>query len=288
MVAIGGGTIRIDVNFHRRECGSYQSEAVKQSIGYPKKTAPDRKVTLSAYGIDLAPVTKEQYEKFLRASRYKPRHDKNFLKHWVNGEPPVGKEDHPVVYVDLEDARAYAEWAGKRLPTEEEWQHAAQGPKRLKYPWGNEWNADLCNGANGKDTTSVHEYPEGRSPFGCYDMCGNTWEWTESERTDGRTHFCVVRGGSYFEARGSKWYAPGGAQPCNRAAKFLLMWPGLDRCSTIGFRCVVDMAGEVGEAKVKKGTGAREEKGTSLIIVRSKSGSDYNGTVNVSLARELS
>ena len=90
----------------------------------------------------------------------------------------------------------------------------------------------------------VHAFPEGRSPFGCYDMCGNTWQWTESERSnDGRTRFCFVRGGSFFRPRGSAWYTDGGPLPCNRAAKILLMWPGLDRCSTIGFRCVVDKSG---------------------------------------------
>jgi len=73
-------------------------------------------------------------------------------------------------------------------------------------------------------------------------VCGNTWEWTESERADARTRFCIIRGGSYFKAKGSHWYADGGPRPCNFAAKFLLSWPALDRCATIGFRCVVDLA----------------------------------------------
>jgi len=147
-----------------------------------------------------------------------------------------------VVYVDLEDARAYARWAGKRLLTEEEWQYAAQGPAALKYPWGNEMLPGRCNdGSTTQDTTNVWAYPEGRSPFGCYDMCGNTWEWTESERSDGRTRFCIIRGGSYYKAHGSGWYTDGGPMPTHHAAKFLLIWPGLDRCATIGFRCAVDL-----------------------------------------------
>ena len=227
MVAIDGGTIEINVRFRKRECGMYQ-------------TPLQRKVKQSAYGIDLAPVTNKRYAEFLKASGYKPRFGTNFLKHWVNGKPPAGKEDHPVVYVDLGDARAYAKWGGKRLPTEDEWQYAAQGPERLKYPWGNEMKPKACN-SGGKGTTGVYAYPDGRSPFGCYDMCGNTWEWTESRRSDGRTRFSVIRGGSHYRARGSHWYAQGGPKTCNYAAKFLLMWPGLDRCSTIGFRCVVDV-----------------------------------------------
>jgi formylglycine-generating enzyme required for sulfatase activity len=208
------------------------------------KSPTERELEQSAYAIDLTPVTNAQYAEFLKDSGYTPRHDENFLKHWGDGKVPAGKEDHPVVYVDLDDARAYAKWAGKRLPTEEEWQHAAQGPKRLKYPWGRKMKSNVCNNGKSKGTTSVYAFPEGRSPFGCYDMCGNTWEWTESERSnEGRSRFCYIRGGSFYKAKGSGWYANDGPQPCGRAAKFLLVWPGLDRCSTIGFRCVVDLAG---------------------------------------------
>jgi len=213
--------------------------------GFHWKTPTERDLELSAYAIDLTPVTNKQYAQFLKDSGYKPRHDENFLKHWTDGKVPAGKEDHPVVYVDLDDARAYARWAGKRLPTEEEWQYAAQGPKHLKYTWGRKMKSNVCNdGQRSKGTTSVYAFPEGRSPFGCYDMCGNTWEWTESERSnEGRTRFCYIRGGSFYKAKGSDWYTIDGPQPCNSAAKFLLVWPGLDRCSTIGFRCVVDLSG---------------------------------------------
>ena len=144
-----------------------------------------------------------------------------------------------MVYVVLEDARAYAAWAGKVLPTEEQWQYAAQGPSALRYPWGEVMESGRCNGGETGTTTSVTAFPDGRSPFGCYDMCGNTWEWTESERSDGLTRFCMIRGGCYYTAQGSHWYMDGGPQPANFAAKFVLMWPGLDRCATIGFRCVV-------------------------------------------------
>ena len=103
--------------------------------------------------------------------------------------------------MSLEDARAYAAWAGKRLPREEEWQFATLGNRDRNYPW----------------------------------------EWTESERSDGRTRFAILKGGSYYRVIGSEWYADGGAQANDFAAKFLLMYPGLDRCATIGFRCAVDL-----------------------------------------------
>ena len=159
----------------------------------------------------------------------------------MNGAPPAGKEEHPVVYVDLDDARAYAAWAGKRLPTEEEWQYAAEGQDRSRYPWGSAIRPDVCNAGERGGTTPVRAFPKGRSPFGCYDMCGNTWEWTESERSEGRTRFAMIRGGSFYEARGAHWYMDGGPQPGNFAAKVLLMWPGLDRCGTVGFRCAAGL-----------------------------------------------
>ena len=99
-----------------------------------------------------------------------------------------------------------------------------------------------CNTGHPADTTPVKAFAEGRSPFGVYDFCGNVWEWTESERSDGQTRFCILRGGSLYRAAGSDWYADGGPQPCYFAAKFLLMWPGLDRCATMGFRCAADLA----------------------------------------------
>jgi len=240
MAAVPAASFRMKVEFQVRECGFYESRS--DMLGSTKLHQPvvfERDVSLKPYAIGLTPVTNAQFARFLESARYEPRHKENFLRHWIDGAPPSGKEDHPVVYVDLDDARAYARWASKRLPSEEEWQYAAQGPDGLRYPWGNEMKEGVCNA--GGDTTSVTAFPDGRSPFGCYDMCGNTWEWTESEHSDGRTRFCILRGGSHYAAKGSQWYADGGPKPANFAAKFLLMWPGLDRCATIGFRCAVSL-----------------------------------------------
>jgi len=250
MIAVPAASFDMQVKFTAREVGSYQ-------------TPQRRKVELAPFAIDETPVTNAEFARFLRESDYKPKCPENFswgqpLKYKIAwrllfcilradpdaGAPPKGREDHPVVYVGLDDARAYAKWAGKRLPTEEEWQYAAQGPKGLAYPWGNDFDPARCNGGQaGNGTTPVRAFPAGRSPFGLYDLCGNTWEWTESERSDGRTRFCILKGGSCFKAKGSGWYTDGGPQPANLAAKFLLMWPGLDRCATIGFRCVADLEG---------------------------------------------
>ena len=110
------------------------------------------------------------------------------------------------------------------------------------YPWGAEMKPNVCNDGSTGTTTAVGMYNEGHSPFGCYDMCGNIWHWTESERTHDQVRFCILKGGSYYKAEGSYWYADGGPQPCNFAAKYIFSWPGLDRAATIGFRCVVDLA----------------------------------------------
>jgi len=239
MVEIGPAAFEMSVEYRVRETGFYDPQEYTVGRGFtlhrPARTA--HPVSLDRYAIDLAPVTNAEFSEFLRRGGYRPKHPENFLKHWSNGAPPPGQEDHPVVYVDLDDARAFAAWAGKRLPTEEEWQYAAQGPAGLRYPWGNEMKPGACNDGETGGTTSVRAFPGGRSPFGCYDMCGNTWEWTESERSDGRTRFCIIRGGSFYKAKGSAWYMDGGPQPADFAAKFLFTWPGLDRCATIGFRC---------------------------------------------------
>jgi formylglycine-generating enzyme required for sulfatase activity len=101
--------------------------------------------------------------------------------------------------------------------------------------------AGVCNLGESGGTTPVTQFPAGRSLFGGYDFCGNVWQWTESEQTEGRTRFCMIRGGSYYAAQGSLWYVDGGPRQASFSTKFLLMWPGLDRCGTIGFRCVVDL-----------------------------------------------
>jgi len=245
MVEIPAARFTMTVEFRVRECGFYASSEEGGLVGTDlnQNRQFTREVNLQRYAIDETPVTNAQYFEFIKSSRYRPRQPENFLRHWTNGTPPTGAEDHPVVYVDLEDARAYARWAGKRLPIEEEWQYAAEGPAHHQYPWGDAMRTNVCNDGHTNRTAAVKSFPAGRSAFGCYDLCGNAWHWTESERRDGRTRFCILKGGSWFQAQGSPWYADGGPVPCRFAAKFLLMWPGLDRCSTIGFRCVADLVG---------------------------------------------
>lgn len=234
--------------FTVRECGFYDVPGVTppslRFVNLHKDWSVTRPVSIVPFAIDKTPVTNRQFAAFLNATGYKPACADNFLAHWICGTIPAGLEDHPVVWVDLTDARAYATWAGKRLPTEPEWQHAAQGVEGRRWPWGSEWNANACNDGQFGGTTPMRQFSQGATPEGVYDLCGNVWEWTESEYTDGRTRFAILKGGSYYKVHGSVWYADGGAKPNDFAAKFLLMYPGLDRCATVGFRCAVSLTAD--------------------------------------------
>ena len=113
------------------------------------------------------------------------------------------------------------------LPTEEEWQLAAQGADGRNWPWGRDYDPARCN-TTGR-AAAAKSYAAGKSPYGCYQMTGNVWELTESERTDGHSRFLILRGGCFLNVTGSPWYMTGGPRPLDYHAKFLQMWPGLDR-----------------------------------------------------------
>jgi len=207
-------------------------------IPYPEDRGP-RLLAMKRFFIDTYPVTNADYAKFIAASRYAPKDTVNFLRHWKGGRPPAGLENHPVVWVSLEDARAYARWAGKRLPTGMEWQYAAQGTDGRKYPWGNEPDSTKCNTGLGH-TTPVNAYPAGGSPFGVMDLVGNVWQLTNDVYDDESYYFVLMRGGSFYRPSSSIWYLQGGPAPVEREQMLLLVSPGFDRSATVGFRCVKD------------------------------------------------
>ena len=235
----------MDIRFRQRECGFYPADGVTDisyTMALDQGGAARQKIRLYPFAMDETPVTNAQFNSFLKATGYRPKFPENFLRHWAGGDPPKGQEDHPVTWITLEDAREYARWAGKRLPTEQEWQWAAQGGEKARpWPWGDQYDAGLCNNGQSGGTTMVRQFEKGRTAEGLYDMCGNVWQLTESERSDGHNVYCILRGGSWYQTHASGWYADQGPQQTNFAAKYLFTWPGLDRCATVGFRCVVDM-----------------------------------------------
>jgi gamma-glutamyl hercynylcysteine S-oxide synthase len=207
-------------------------------IPYPDTKRPQN-MDMPRFYMDRYPVTNAQFQDFLKASKYRPQDGSNFLKHWENGKPPAGRENHPVVWISPEDARAYAAWAGKRLPTEAEWQYAAQGTDGRKFPWGNEMEPDRCNDRLNR-TTPVDAYPAGASPFGVMDLVGNVWQLTGDFYDNGVYAYTIIRGGSHYAPETSVWYVKSGPLAVDRVQIHLLVAPGLDRSATVGFRCVKD------------------------------------------------
>tara|TARA_R110000772_G_scaffold110305_9_gene213874 strand:+ start:926 stop:3091 length:2166 start_codon:yes stop_codon:yes gene_type:complete len=213
---------------------------------YPWENLPRRAhnhhMDITRFFIDQYPVTNADYYKFVTATDYSPQDDFNFLKDWVDGKPKKGWENKPVTWVSIEDARAYASWANKRLPNEWEWQYAAQGTDGRLFPWGNSWDVKAVPAINHqrdlRAPANVDEHPIGASPFGVMDMVGNVWQWT-NEFVDEHTRAAALRGGSSYHPATSHWYFPQAYQ-LDQHGKYLLMAPCKDRSGMLGFRCVVD------------------------------------------------
>jgi serine/threonine-protein kinase len=175
-----------------------------------------RAVYLDAFYIDRTPVTNRDFMTFLEVTGYRPNDPEagRFVPHLLGGRLQKREENHPVVYVSWLDARAYALWAGKCLPSEAEWEKAARGVDGRKYPWGraepSKRRANYGN-ENGR-TAPVGSYPEGASPYGVLDLAGNVWEWCEdfddptfyadgppnNPRNEHPGERLVMRGGSYM------------------------------------------------------------------------------------------
>jgi iron(II)-dependent oxidoreductase len=215
-------------------------------VQYPWEDTPRRfhehEMTVAPFYIDKFPVTNAQFKQFLDATHYAPKDQINFLRDWHNGAFPSGWDNRPVTWVSLEDARAYASWAGKRLPHEWEWQLAAQGSDNRRYPWGSDWiYANVPTPVTGRTMTGpdpVDAHLAGSSPYGVMDMVGNVWQWTD-EYVDEHTRAAIVRGGEYYQPQGSIWYFPLAFSNFEHG-KLLLMAPGYDRSGGVGFRCVKD------------------------------------------------
>ena len=216
-------------------------------VQYPWEDSPRRHhlhtVHEDSFWIDQYPVTNSEFKKFLDATHYHPKDDLNFLRDWHDGTYPSGWGNKPVTWVSLDDARAYAAWAGKRLPHEWEWQYAAQGSDERLYPWGNTWDDSAVpapdRGRALRSPDDVDAHPRGNSAFGVADLVGNVWQWTD-EFADEHTRAAILRGGSYYQPQGSVWYFPQ-AYRLDQHGKLLLMAPSKDRAGTLGFRCVKDL-----------------------------------------------
>ncbi|HTW07077.1 MAG TPA: SUMF1/EgtB/PvdO family nonheme iron enzyme [Acidimicrobiales bacterium] len=205
--APGDGPRSLTVRYRLRECGMDGPAPLANSVLPHLHTVvtEQRRLTVAACEVDPRPVTNADFQAFLASTGYRPHCSDNFLRHWAEQMSPYPDDAAgPVVFVDYDDAWSYCRWVGKRLPTAEDWQVAME---------------------------------EGRAGHGS----GRVWEWTAPEFSDGHTRYCVLKGGSDYQALGSDWYADGGPRAPDWRAKFVRSWPALDRCATVGFRGARDI-----------------------------------------------
>ncbi len=169
---------------------------------------PLHRVYLEAYWIDQTEVTNKQYLTCVEDGGCQPPDGAQYYR-----DETIS--DHPIVYVSWFDARDFCSWAGKRLPTEAEWEKAARGTDARNYPWGDTPpNKNLVNYFDHvHQTTPVGSYPAGASPYGVLDMGGNVWEWvndwyaTDYYQTSNRKNPPGPKTGDRKVLRGGSWFS---------------------------------------------------------------------------------
>ena len=214
--------------------------------GYFEDEVPKQHLQLPAFCIDQFEVTNSQFNQFVEDTGYMTTAEKRgtsdtwndqgriwnrnvFDVDWLHPSGPAsninGLENHPVVHVSWYDAKAYCEWAGKRLPTKEEWEKAARGTEGWLYPWGNDWDPNRLNfyAVKPPSTKPVGTYPTGISPYGAMDMLGNVLEWVDGDPANSEK----------LERRGGSW---GSVQVYLHVAWRNYADPDYTQSAT-GFRC---------------------------------------------------
>ncbi len=220
-------------------------------VNAPADQRPARKVQVDAFYIDKHEVTNAQFQEFILADGYNKRQfwtkdgwdyiqKERFYfsypaKKKYRIDKPLGfgnnvistAPDHPVIGVSWYEASAYAKWAGKRLPTEAEWEKAVRGTDARLYPWGNEFDFSKLNYfPHHEKLLPVGSFPDGASPYGVLDMAGNVAEWC-ADNTQGKDTK-AVRGGGWNSMR------------LHLRSTHRVTHPPTFRYYNIGFRCVVD------------------------------------------------
>lgn len=236
-------------NFYMGSRGSIEKEGIDEGDGrvgleLGVDELPRHTVNLKGFYIDKYEVTNSQYKKFVDATGRRlpdnPQHTYDPYI-WKNGVYPPGMDDNPVSLVSYDDAVSYCKWAGKRLPTEAEWEKVCRGEDGRKWPWGNDFKVSNANirELGLKRTAPVGGFPSDVSPYGVYDMAGNVREWTDSwyQAYPGSTLKRDLFGEKFRVMRGGSWVHP--SIPESRCAVRGFVVPEI-RHRSVGFRCAKD------------------------------------------------
>jgi formylglycine-generating enzyme required for sulfatase activity len=197
---------------------------------------------LSSYYIDKKEITQQEYEQYVKMTK----RGKPFIPVFEDDITKITKPEWPAIGMSWADAAAYCKWAGKRLPSEAEWEKAARGEGRRRYPWGDDFGPHRANLDGAEDgfkyLSSPGSFEVGRSPYGLYDMTGNVAEWvadTYDEHYYTKTPFRDPQGpseGEHKVIRGGSWRET--AHGARVAKRFQAKMWRTD--SSIGFRCARD------------------------------------------------
>jgi formylglycine-generating enzyme required for sulfatase activity len=195
---------------------------------------PSESVEVAAYWIDAYEVTNRQYAEFLAATNHEPP------SHWNGRSPPPGQEDHPVVHVAYDDAQAYARWAGKQLPTHQQWIRAYRGDDERLFPWGDTYDASRANVFDNQDvphsTTPAVSTPRDVSPFQVFNLAGNVQEFVRGSFFHEGSPYRMAKGGTFDGVGYVYALAPMFTKFSHTASHMGL-----------GFRCVIEQSEEAGE-----------------------------------------
>ncbi len=216
----------VTATFHTGNAAGEEDEVVSQ-------------VNLAAYYMDKYETSNYDYAEFCKTSGYaKP-------PHWPAEGVSADQGNYPVTHVTFYDASLYAKWAGKRLPSETEWEHAMKGEQGFEYPWGKEYREGYANVAKAA-LQRITAFDKGKTSLGLFNMAGNVWEWTTSSygSDDGNK---VIKGGSHL------------SQPQQARASYRDGFFAYARRGDLGFRCVLS-ASDLKETP-KNGEAPKDKRG---------------------------
>jgi len=248
------GMVLVPAGFFLMGTDEFDDEGHAMSLGLDKPwyadESPQRRLHLPDFYIDKYEVTNQHYYIFTQATDHRPP------RSWRGQKYPEGWANLPVNEVTFFEASAYAKWAGKRLPSEQEWEKAARGPNDFRYPWGNGFDFSKANLSRSpipkkeQGLQPVGSFPQGASPYGVEDMVGNVWEWVwdyyepyPENRWDAKQYLgkkVVVRGMSFLGVGHFPKKAYTKVMALKSRVSYRQKLHPIRRAIDVGFRCAQD------------------------------------------------